>query len=245
MSCAQQRGFERSADDGVGVGIVEPVRRTFALTRFYVLARYAQGAFATIHSRLKYLIDTRCLSEVVADDPIAAVLAFHKILQIVWRALLVAPLNERDLMRDGFATTGNGGVFGDLSAIYGAIEAQMRGSLHIHALLFSLGFSSPHFLRDKLRDSWDTVLSEFWEWARSTLFCSAEEFATYLYEDVPIEQRDQLATLLVASAPPLEVPGKMRTNTNERLFQDMIKYRTAWFDHWSKMRPAGRRFNKQ
>ena len=88
------------------------------------------------------------LAEVVATDPRAAVRAFHKIIALVFEFILGAPLsNNRDLKDrakqigvlfghpDGIASTGAGGLFGDVRAYYGAIEAQLRRSLHIHLLL--------------------------------------------------------------------------------------------------------------
>ena len=47
---------------------------------------------------------------------------------------------------DGLASHMNHGVLGPVAKLFGAVEAQMRGSLHIHFLIYILGCDSPQLL---------------------------------------------------------------------------------------------------
>ena len=129
----------------------------------------------------------------LASDPRAAVRAFHKIISLVFETILGAPLSQcRDLSRsihqlgcllshpDGIASFGRGGAFSDLAGYYGAIEAQLRGSLHIHILLWILGFRRPEQLREFLAENWLAIQDRFWLWARATIFNSFEDLSAYL-----------------------------------------------------------------
>ena len=72
------------------------------------------------------------LAALIARDPVAAVRAFHA--HLLFQCLLGCTACPSNLACDGLAATGNLSILGPISAILGAVEPQMRGSLHIHML---------------------------------------------------------------------------------------------------------------
>ena len=75
----------------------------------------------------------------ICDNPGAAAQVFHLVVDAFFKILVGLPLNEYKGRRTGvlhFDKTHRGGIFGKVNASYGIIEAQARGALHMHALLF-------------------------------------------------------------------------------------------------------------
>ncbi|KAJ8481663.1 hypothetical protein ONZ51_g5834 [Trametes cubensis] len=62
------------------------------------------------------------------------------------------------------------GLFGKCKAYYGTVEAQGRGALHCHMLIWLEGHSSPQVLRDKLAES-DAYRVRMFEWLESLIKC--------------------------------------------------------------------------
>jgi hypothetical protein len=86
--------------------------------------------------------------EILARDPVAAVQAYHTVMDTVEFALL--GWNAKTM--PGKAVEG-GGIYGLLQALYYVDEAQQRGSLHRHLLLLLLNAPSPHKFWRRMRSS--------------------------------------------------------------------------------------------
>ena len=63
-----------------------------------------------------------------------------------------------------------GGLFGHCSAYYAMVEAQGRGTLHCHMLVWLKGNPSPQQLRDQMIESTDFRTTMF-KWLESIIFC--------------------------------------------------------------------------
>ena len=123
------------------------------------------------------------IHEVVANDPVAATRCFHTLVQLVITVLLNCTIDPKKLHPDGVASGDMPGVFDYISSICGVVEPQMRRALHLHALISSLGFSTPEDLRSKLTADFDAVVLRMWKWITSVQFTSPEAYAVYLNED--------------------------------------------------------------
>ena len=97
------------------------------------------------------------LFHLVAEDPVAAVRAFHTHVSTLFSTLLRCSSRPQDLAVDGIASDTIPGIFGPLAAIYGCIEPQLRGSLHIHMLLYIYGFSSPQQFVERFESKWSEI----------------------------------------------------------------------------------------
>ncbi|KZV80501.1 hypothetical protein EXIGLDRAFT_630073, partial [Exidia glandulosa HHB12029] len=74
----------------------------------------------------------------VAKDPVAAARFFHEMVQLFIDIILGMKFDGR-------------GIFGKTEAYYGMVEAQGRGSLHIHMLVWISGNLPPQALRDRMQ----------------------------------------------------------------------------------------------
>eukprot|EP00732_Lithocolla_globosa_P000686 Lithocolla_globosa_v1_NODE_255_length_4802_cov_69.795660.p3 type:complete len:319 gc:universal NODE_255_length_4802_cov_69.795660:1786-2742(+) len=75
--------------------------------------------------------------QMVARNPLAAAKFFHKVVDAFLHCLLGISRKKNKPLSD------DGGILGHVKAHYGTVEAQGRGSLHIHLLLWLLGPLSP------------------------------------------------------------------------------------------------------
>lgn len=82
-------------------------------------------------------------SALVARNPIVAAKFFN----IFMKAFIKEVLGWKSL--DGDLKT-NGGVLGKVKAYYGCVEAQGRGSLHCHMLIWIAGALNPNQIRDRI-----------------------------------------------------------------------------------------------
>ena len=114
------------------------------------------------------------LWRIVAQDPTAAVEAFHVHVDTFLRTLLDVPSTSQHLSADGLASQNGAGIFGPLSAVFGSIEPQQRGSLHIHLLLFCYGFQDPQSLLDRFISRLPLLEARLWDWIRSIVVTSFE-----------------------------------------------------------------------
>ena len=94
--------------------------------------------------------------------------------------LLGCSVEPARLQPDGIAPNAAGGVLGDIYATYGAVEPQMRGSLHIHMLIHVLGFVSPHLLVQQFHSRWAELQQRLRAWIESICFTSVEALPRYL-----------------------------------------------------------------
>lgn len=114
------------------------------------------------------------LWQTVAQDPTAAVQAFHMHVAAFMQTLLDVCTSSPNLHADGIASTNGRGIFGPLSAAFGSIEPQQRGSLHIHFLLFCYSFRTPAALLDNFIDNLALLEKSLWDWVRSIVATSFE-----------------------------------------------------------------------
>ena len=94
------------------------------------------------------------MHRLVAQDPVAAVRAFHAHVHSFFEQCLGCSCTPEDLHEDGIASNAGATLFGDVFAAFGAIEPQMRGSLHIHLLLHLLAFQTPQELFRRFHQNW-------------------------------------------------------------------------------------------
>ncbi|OJT07430.1 ATP-dependent DNA helicase PIF1 [Trametes pubescens] len=92
-----------------------------------------------------------------ARNPAACARFFHKIISQFISTIL------------RFGKSGRG-LFGKCKAYYGTVEAQGRGTLHCHMLIWLEGHPSPQTLRDKLVSS-DTYREQMFAWLESIIKC--------------------------------------------------------------------------
>lgn len=138
------------------------------------------------------------LWKVVAEDPTAAVEAFHTHVNAFLQVLLDVPSNSRDLPIDGTASKSGAGIFGPLNAIFGSVEPQQRGSLHIHFLLFCYSFDSPHNLLHKFAAHLRDLESALWRWIQSIVVTAFESVPSIF--DLPASALQSLRPLPYADA---------------------------------------------
>ena len=136
---------------------------------------------------LEELLRTTNLSSIVAKDPVAAVKAFDLHIRFFFEHLLGCTIDPAKLNSDGVAATGNTGVLGDVFAAYGAVEPQMRGSLHIHMLIHMLGFTSPQKLVEAFQCNWQSIQVRLRSWIESICFTSIEALPKALGLPEPAE----------------------------------------------------------
>ncbi len=108
---------------------------------------------AELHQRL---CNTN-LFHIVASDPVAAVRAFHAHVRTLFQTLLRCAVHPAALAPDGIASDTLPGVFGPVASYYGAVEPQLRGSLHIHMILYIYGFESPQALMQRFENNWQHI----------------------------------------------------------------------------------------
>ena len=116
------------------------------------------------------------LARVVAEDPLAATRAFYQHVRHFAADLLCCTIDPRDLDADNLAATGCRGIFGPVAAFFGAVEPQLRGSLHIHILLYLHGFGSPQALA-RFEQSRPLLEAALAAWVQSILQTSVEQVA--------------------------------------------------------------------
>jgi hypothetical protein len=127
------------------------------------------------------------IHEIVANDPVAGAKCFHALVKLVFTVALNATIDPKNLRADGLACGTEPGVFNFLSAIASVVEPQMRRSLHLHALLSALGFSSVEELRARFTEDFDAVVRRLWMWITSLYWTSPEGYAAFLHEDAALE----------------------------------------------------------
>ena len=96
---------------------------------------------------------------------------------------------------DGIASKAGATLFGDVFAAFGAIEPQMRGSLHTHLLLHLLAFQTPQELFRRFHQNWKELEACLWRWTKSILFTSIEALPAYLDEPAVLATLQELQPL--------------------------------------------------
>lgn len=158
------------------------------------------------------------LWHVVAADPTAAVEAFHIHVATFLEELVDVPTTAAQLASDGVASSTGRGIFGPLTAAFGSIEPQQRGSLHIHFLFFCYGFQEPSSLLERFRQQLDLLQSRLWKWIQSVVVTAFEAIPPILH--VPDTCLSQLRPLPYS-------------DTNMRLMhQSYADHLLASTNHW-------------
>ncbi|KAK7027673.1 PIF1-like helicase-domain-containing protein [Favolaschia claudopus] len=97
----------------------------------------------------------------VAQNPATAAQFFDQVIQAFVRIVL---------KYNSSVTTRETGLFGRCSGYYGMVEAQGRGTLHCHMLVWIEGNPSPQELRDKMKES-PAFQSRVFSWLESIIRC--------------------------------------------------------------------------
>ncbi|KAF7315758.1 ATP-dependent DNA helicase [Mycena indigotica] len=82
---------------------------------------------------------------IIGADPFAAAEYFHLVIRLLLREMLGIKVGERG------AITRNPGVLGEVNAYIGTVEAQGRGSLHLHLLLWLHGAPTATKMQEALQ----------------------------------------------------------------------------------------------
>lgn len=93
----------------------------------------------------------------IATHPHVAAMAFHEMIT-AFLDVVVRPKRDRV------------GLFGNCIAHYGMVEAQGRGTLHVHMLLWIKGSPNPQALRDRMQGD-ETYKLEIVCWLEDTIRC--------------------------------------------------------------------------
>ena len=120
------------------------------------------------------------LHEIVAKDPVAAVIFYDVFLKLLFRHLFNITTKPKHLHPDGVAGHEAGGIAGILSSYIGMTEPQARESLHFHFLTTSIGLENPHRLRQYFNEDFQGTVQKLWTWAASIQFCSTEAAAVHM-----------------------------------------------------------------
>lgn len=129
---------------------------------------------ARLDSSLRLALQDVNLWRIVAQDPAAAVQAFHLHVRLFLEILLDVNASATHLEPDGIASSTVRGILTPLSGAFGSIEPQQRGSLHIHFLLFCYGFHSPQTLLRRFATQLPLLESRLWAWVQSIVATAFE-----------------------------------------------------------------------
>ena len=162
----------------------------------------------------------------MAQDPVAAVRAFHAHVHSFFEQCLGCSCSPDDLHLDGIASKAGATLVGDVFAAFGAIEPQMRGSLHIHLLLHLLAFQTPQDLFRRFHQNWKKLEECLWSWTQSILFTSVEALPTFLQEPAVSARLQELQPLPY-------------TDENKRqLGEGASEHLATAASHWASASPA-------
>lgn len=109
-----------------------------------------------IHHPLVQLFAGECIA--LEDPDIADRLSLIQKKILVAKNPAAAALFFDSMMRDfievilGYGNSDSPGLFGKCKAYYGMVEAQGKGTLHCHILVWLIGHLSPQALRDKMNN---------------------------------------------------------------------------------------------
>ena len=116
---------------------------------------------------------------IVALDPVSQARFFAFMMDVFFEEILgiLPPLKQESyqvgmarLFEDGFATSLQGGVFGDIAALCGPLETQGRGSMHPHILIVLCGHDLALRVQRILHRMGDgELVSELQRWSRRVL----------------------------------------------------------------------------
>lgn len=151
----------------------------------------------------------------------------------------------KHILRHGTET---GGVFGVSEAYYGMVEAQGRGTLHCHLLIWIKGNPGPQELRDRMANSVD-FKDRMFGWIESIISCELPGMMEVLLEPDSALLKPKMKTTEMdvrMKAQPLVVDMTEEEFANE--FRDFVKelaIRCNWHEHsetcWKHLRPNERR----
>ena len=119
------------------------------------------------------------MRRIVARDPVSQARCFALMMDLFFEEVLgtLPPLKKESYrtgvaatFEDGVASSLQGGVFGDVSALSGPLETQGRGSLHPHILIVLLGHDLGNRLRGVMqRIGHGELVTELRNWSRKVL----------------------------------------------------------------------------
>ena len=174
-----------------------------------------------LHERLR----SESLSRIVAEDPLAATRAFYQHVRAFAGTLLSCVSDASALPLDNLASLGQHGIFGPIAAFFGAVEPQLRGSLHIHMVLYIYGFNNPQSLVQRFSETWPSLEKSLSSWIDSITQSSVESVAAFWASDPAVA---------LASLQPLPYTDQQIHDTDE-IFHDHIGLATHG---WHAAAPA-------
>jgi hypothetical protein len=107
-----------------------------------------------------------------------------------------------------------GGLLGHCKAYYGMVEAQGRGTLHCHVLIWLEGNPSPQELRDRMQTE-PTFKTDMFLWLESIIQCELPDTTQVVKETDKALERPILSA---DSVDPRIAIGPILTNDNEEQF---------------------------
>lgn len=107
-------------------------------------------------------------SKNIASDPFAAAKFFHFMIKVILEELFGIKVNAKD-----HSISRERGVLGVLEAYVGSVEAQGRGTLHLHILLWLRGAPTPTEMRDLLQT--DTFRQRIRDYIGTTIKASLDD----------------------------------------------------------------------
>lgn len=161
---------------------------------------------------LQQRLQSEALARIVAEDPLAATRAFYLHVRTFASALLACVSDSTDLNLDNLASLGHHGIFGPLAAFFGAVEPQLRGSLHLHMVLYVYGFNNPQSLVERFSLHWSSLEHSLSTWIDSICQTSVESVAAFWAAD---------PAAALATLQPLPYTDQQIYDTDD-IFQDHI-----------------------
>lgn len=142
-----------------------------------------------------------------------------------------------------------GGLFGECEAYYGMVEAQGRGTLHLHMLIWIKGNPSPQELRDRMSAS-PSFQQEVFSWVESIIHCELPGTDRIVQEEPghPLTRPNLLEGQIdprLMMPPILSHPEGFDRDpfvTQFRAFVKELAIRCNWHQHtltcWKHLRPG-------
>lgn len=140
----------------------------------------------------------------------------------------------------------NGGLFGTCLAYYAMVEAQGRGTLHCHMLIWLAGNPSPQQLRDKMAENPD-FKTEMFHWIESIIKCELPDTTSIVTEPngQPLRKPHRPAGTLDPRLKPQPILTTQRTSDEPfasqfREFVKELSIECNWHEHtqtcWKHLR---------
>ncbi|EIM87295.1 uncharacterized protein STEHIDRAFT_56488, partial [Stereum hirsutum FP-91666 SS1] len=189
---------------------------------------------ADIHHKLMHILSGHSEASFVETDKFhrAKNVAAHPAAAAIFFDIMIRAFNDY-ILRYGRDTPG---IFGTCDAYFGTVEAQGRGTLHCHMLIWLKGNPNPQALRDRMAED-DTFKTAMFGWLESIIKCELPDMEPIVGGDAnrvwqkPVLEYDTRT----ADAPFLE---DTLTDDDRERFKESFKHFVSdlavacnWHDH--------------